>query len=176
MHNHVFSDLASADGLSCEISETVAKKPAAWRKGYSEKPRSWEDPGPGPGDTNPDGCTKSIGSRQAPSTKTRRAPEDPCQCNANACQEEAAACRLANRRGEVIRFFGFLQHYLHRPNVCDGPYKTGRKPCPPTHPPRSKHVAIGTLPSFSSVSSRSLDHPTRVRVEILQTYTRKQFF
>lgn len=49
--NHVFSDLISNESLHpWTIEKSVAEEDVPWRRGYYDKPRSWEEIGPQAGD------------------------------------------------------------------------------------------------------------------------------
>ena len=51
--NHVFTDNAQGTRLlPAHLEETVSPDLVEWRRGYYDKPRSWELDGPGPGDEN----------------------------------------------------------------------------------------------------------------------------
>ena len=53
IRNNVFSDLASSDTLRpWSIAEVKATDKETWRRGYYDKPRSWEQVGPEAGDIN----------------------------------------------------------------------------------------------------------------------------
>ncbi|CAL1133937.1 unnamed protein product, partial [Cladocopium goreaui] len=49
--NNVFSDLVADQALgSWSVEETVSQEPESWRRGFYDKPRSWELEGPKAGD------------------------------------------------------------------------------------------------------------------------------
>ncbi|CAJ1392143.1 unnamed protein product [Effrenium voratum] len=51
--NHVFTDLRQGSRvLPCHVDEVVSEEKVEWRRGYYDKPRSWEQAGPEPGDVN----------------------------------------------------------------------------------------------------------------------------
>lgn len=50
--NKVFSDINPGTTLTWERHEVVTEEPEAWRVGYYDKARSWEEKGPEPGDVN----------------------------------------------------------------------------------------------------------------------------
>eukprot|EP00438_Fugacium_kawagutii_P033854 Skav233667 [mRNA] locus=scaffold976:120683:121243:- [translate_table: standard] len=53
IYNHVFTDTPSRESLSdWKIETTSPDEPVPWRRGYYDKPRSWEKSGPSPGDQN----------------------------------------------------------------------------------------------------------------------------
>ena len=51
--NHVFTDLRQGSRvLPCHVDEVVSEEKVEWRRGYYDKPRSWEQAGPESGDVN----------------------------------------------------------------------------------------------------------------------------
>ena len=53
IYNKVFSDCAAGRDLGIwEVRQTTAAEPVAWRVGYYDKPRAWEEHGPEPGQSN----------------------------------------------------------------------------------------------------------------------------
>ena len=49
--NNVFTDMGRGARLDCHVWSEESE-PLPWRRGYYDKPRSWEQAGPGPGDEN----------------------------------------------------------------------------------------------------------------------------
>ena len=52
IRNNVFSDMPAGATFTWETCETISAEPMPWRVGYYDKPRSWEEKGPEPGDVN----------------------------------------------------------------------------------------------------------------------------
>ena len=96
VRNNVFSDLATKQSLDTwSIEETVADEPEEWRRGYYDKPRSWETVGPQAGDitelTRKHAAQKSFASKSMPNPK--RSIEDKLSAKARALSKKAAKRR-----------------------------------------------------------------------------------
>lgn len=62
--NNVFTDTPTRTSLSnWSIEESISQEAIPWRRGYYDKPRSWEKMGPSPGDINE--VTRRFADQQA---------------------------------------------------------------------------------------------------------------
>lgn len=52
IQNKVFSDQHLGEPLDFQVQQQAAEAPVPWRVGYYDKPRTWEERGPLPGETN----------------------------------------------------------------------------------------------------------------------------
>lgn len=52
VRNKVFSDLSGEDILAWTLQTHTPEEPEAWRAGFYDKPKSWEETGPQPGEAN----------------------------------------------------------------------------------------------------------------------------
>ena len=72
--NNVFSDLVADQALgSWSVEETLAQEPESWRRGFYDKPRSWELEGPKAGDKT-DLTRKFATQRPRKTTKLELCP------------------------------------------------------------------------------------------------------
>ena len=102
--NQVFSDQGGGADLSFQVRHTTAEEPVPWRVGYYDKPRSWEETGPLPGQTNSlthrFADQKQFVSEKMPTSK----PSFLERCSAKALSLRKATAKkrrkLAQLRGE----------------------------------------------------------------------------
>lgn len=74
VRNNVFTDLPSSETLGpWSIEETVSTEVEAWRRGYYDKPRSWELAGPQAGDINE--VTRKYSSQKSFKTDSMPSPK-----------------------------------------------------------------------------------------------------
>lgn len=52
IRNNVFSDMQPGATFTWTLREETSPEASSWRTGYYDKPRSWEEKGPEPGDIN----------------------------------------------------------------------------------------------------------------------------
>ena len=96
IRNNVFSDLVSADTLHpWRIAEVKATEKEAWRRGYYDKPRSWEQVGPEAGDIN--AITRKHTAQASFTTESlptpKRSFEETLSAKAQALSRKAAKSR-----------------------------------------------------------------------------------
>lgn len=99
--NHVFTDTPSRTPLSnWQIEEITSEELVPWRKGYYEKPRSWEKSGPSPGDTNE--VTRRFGSQKQFQSQHMPAPKRSVEerLSAKAKQLSKAAAKWRRKRNK----------------------------------------------------------------------------
>lgn len=100
--NKIFSDMADGESMTFEIQSVVSEDVVAWRRGYYDQPRSWEETGPEPGDQN------SLTRRYA-AQKQRVTPSmpKPRPSFLESCSTKALSLRRAatkkKRQGQQLR-------------------------------------------------------------------------
>lgn len=104
IRNNVFSDLTAKESLGqWSITESLAEEQELWRRGYYDKPRSWEQAGPQAGDENQltrkFASQKSFASTSMP--RPKRSLEDKLSAKAKALSRQATKRR--RRREEQQR-------------------------------------------------------------------------
>lgn len=101
IYNHVFTDVTSTTSLSnWTIEETSSDEAIAWRRGYYDKPRSWEKTGPAPGDRNE--VTRRFDAQKGIETLDMPAPkrtlEERLSAKAQSLSKAAAKWRRRKTR------------------------------------------------------------------------------
>ena len=101
--NNVFSDMKAAASLSqWSITESIATEDVAWRRGYYDKPRSWEEAGPQAGDETQ--LTKKFAAQKMFKTSSmprpKRSLEERLSAKARALSKQAAKRRRRRAQHE----------------------------------------------------------------------------